>query len=382
MAGELADDIRASMQELEGGDTQTVDEPQGHEEQQPDEFAEQPEPRRGGDRQRDASGKFAPKVPAKGEEEQQPEEQPQPPQDKQQPPQDKQLPQDKQEQQPAPTSRPPASWKPEARELWGKLEPTLQAEVMRREREITETLRTTAQARHFTQQFEQVIQPYMTFIQQENATPLQAVQSLMNTAARLRTETPQNKAAMVADLIMQYNVPIEDLDSVLSQRQHGGRGATAVDSQLVNLLDQRLKPVTEFMSTIQQRQQQVAQQTEQELETELTTFMEDPKNEFAWDVKEDMADILDLASRRGQKITLQDAYNRAILLNTSVSEVIQRRKAAGAAAETTAAARRAKDAAASLPSGGAPGRVDEEGGEGDDVRSDILSSVRALNRRA
>jgi len=38
----------------------------------------------------------------------------------------------------------PVSWKPEERELWGKMDPAQQAAVIRREREIDEGLRTSA----------------------------------------------------------------------------------------------------------------------------------------------------------------------------------------------------------------------------------------------
>ena len=52
---------------------------------------------------------------------------------------------------PAPAAaphKPPVSLKPEARAEWDKVPPLVQAEIVRRDREVSEALRTSADARH------------------------------------------------------------------------------------------------------------------------------------------------------------------------------------------------------------------------------------------
>jgi hypothetical protein len=218
----------------------------------------------------------------------------------------------------------------------------------------------------------------MHFIQAENATPIQAFQNLMQTAATLRTGTPQTKATLVADLITQYGIDIEQLDSLLSAKAQG----RAVPQQAApqQYQDPRLDNVLQFVSSIQQRQQAQEQQVIQTLQQETEEFMNNPEMEFAWDVKDDMADILDLAAKRGQKISLQDAYNRATMLHPTISEIVQRRKLEQGAASGSEAALRAKRAAVSIPNNGAPGRASEDS-ESDDLRSAIAASMRVASRR-
>jgi hypothetical protein len=253
---------------------------------------------------------------------------------------------------------------------------------MRREREITETLRTTAEARHLQQQFQQVAQPYMHFIQAENSTPMQAFSNMMQTAATLRVGSAQQKADLVTAIVMQHGVDLEMLDAALSNRmgQQGQQGQRAPQNDVMQMVDQRLAPMMQYFNGIQQQQARAEQQTNAALQTEVEQFMSNPANEFAADVHADMADILDLAANRGHKITLQEAYNRATMLHPTISGIVQRRQQGGAVASTNEAALRARRAAASISDNGAPSR-DSDGGDGDDIRSAIAASMRTLNRR-
>lgn len=281
-------------------------------------------------------------------------------------------------QNPQAPSKAPISWKPEAREEWAKTPPGIQQEVMRREREITDTLRTTAEARNFTQQFNQVVQPYAQMIQAENATPIQAFQNLMQTAAALRTGTAQQKAHLVSEIIAQHGIDVEQLDNLLSAK-FSGRQAAAPQNAMMTLIDQRLAPFQQYMQSQQQNQQQAQQREMMQLQQETSSFLNDPKFEFANDLAGDIADILELGANRGQKISLQDAYNRATMLHPTISDIIQRRKTGQSAANESEAAIRARRAAASITNNGAPSR--DSGDDGDDIRSALTASMRTLTRR-
>ena len=360
MSGELADDIRSAMEEAEAtavADSPATDAPAPSE-------PTATEPADSGNA-RDTSGRFAPRTPAE------------PLSADKQPPAE--VPVDG--QQPAPAEQPaqqaykaPASWKPAAREDWAKAPPSIQAEVARREREITDTLRNTAEARHFHQEFNTAISSFEQNIRAAGVSPIQAVQSLFTTEHKLRNGDTGTKAGALVDLIMSYGVDIEALDSALLARTQG-RGVPQPQAQQIQqpMRDPRLDPILERF----ERQEQAALAA---LEDETTEFLNNPAMEFAWDVKDDMADILDLAAKRNQKITLQDAYNRAIMLHPEVSEIVQRRKTVNTAASTSEAAQRAKRAAASIADNGAPSRA-SEGDDSDDLRSAISASMRSLNSR-
>jgi hypothetical protein len=272
----------------------------------------------------------------------------------------------------------PISWKPEAREEWAKAPPAIQQEALRREREITDTLRTTAEARHFHTQFQQIVAPVEHMMRAENTSPLQAFQNLMQTAVVLRQGTPQQKAQLAVEIITQHGIDIEQLDNLLSARYSGRQAAPQND--VLALIDQRLQPFQQYLNTQQQQIQQAQQREMMALQEETTNFLNDPQFEFANDLAPDIADILELAANRGQKISLQDAYNRATMLHPTISGIIQRRNAGQNAANDSEAAIRARRAAASISDNGAPSR-DSGNDDSEDIRSALTASMRSLNRR-
>jgi len=365
---DIAEDIRSAMEETTSSAPEpvTIDAPSR---EVPD-SAPPDTDRQSTTEGRDASGRFAPKTPSQNNESISADVQQAAQELNTQPAQQQQAPQ---------AVKPPVSWKPEAREEWSKAPPAIQQEVMRREREITETLRTTAEARHFAQQFHQVVQPYAQMIQAENATPIQAFQNLMQTAAALRTGTAQQKAALVTEIIAQHGIDVEQLDNMLSAR-FSGRQAPAPQQDVMSLIDQRLAPFQQYLQTQQQQQYLAQQQEMQALQQETANFLNDPQYEFANDLAPDIADILDMAANRGQKISLQDAYNRATMLHPTISEIIQRRKTGQSAANDSEAAIRARRAAASVSDNGAPSR-DSGNDDGEDIRSALTASMRSLTRR-
>lgn len=283
----------------------------------------------------------------------------------------------KAEPRPAPQERAPASWRPDVREHWAQLPPAVRAEVARRESEVQRTLQETAEARRFTEQLQRVIAPYEMFIKAENSNPLQAIDNLMATAARLRTGTAPELASMVAGIVKQFGVGrfgqqfIEQLDQALVGEIPKG---DAVQSQVQQVLQQQLAPVQQFMSQFQQQQQAVAQRAQQEAVAEVQSFIS--QAEFGEDVREEMADLLEVAQRRGRELTLQDAYRQACLANPRVRAVLEGRARAQGAQQLTGAAQRAKAAAVQVSGGPVPApRTNPT-----DVRSAIEAAI-AQNAR-
>jgi hypothetical protein len=261
------------------------------------------------------------------------------------------------------------------------MSPRHQQAVMRRENEIQQALYQSSSARKFAEEFGRTIQPYMQFIEAENATPIQAVQNLMQTAALLRTATPVHKANLVADLVRNFNIPLEALDSALTARLQGRSPQQDPLAPVAQIIDQKLAPFQQLMQGLTQRQQQLAEQQDIEAQQTVEQFVADPQNEFAADLSQDMADILEFAAGRGIKLSLQDAYQRATLLHPQIAELMAQRKVGQVAAQQTAAAQNARNAAVSVSGSGAPSASSNSGESGDDVRSALVASLQDLGSR-
>jgi hypothetical protein len=273
----------------------------------------------------------------------------------------------------------PVSWRPEVREKWSALTPEVQHEVLRREREVSDVLRQSADARKFMDGFKELVNPYQQFFAAENSTPMQGFQHYLQTSALLRIGAPAQKASAIADIIKNFGVDLQMLDSELAKR-YGGGGTSSATPQVdpaYQQLQQQFAPVIDYVNQLRQREQQVLQQTDQKLTQSLEEFMADEKNEFVNDVREEMADILEIAARRGQSMSLQDAYSRAIMLHPTISKVVEQRRLATSLSQQSQAAQRARNAAVSVPSSGAPSHQGNSRASGN-LRSDLESAFDAL----
>lgn len=237
--------------------------------------------------------------------------------------------------------KPPASWKPGAREKWATLPPEVQQEALRRERETQTALSEATEARRNWQAYQQVVAPYAGMIAAEGGNPISAAQNLFQTAAVLRTGAPAHKAQLVARLIQQFGVDINMLASALDGHAPQGQG----QQQPQQFRDPRFDAFMQQMeSQKQQREAAMAQQTSGEVEDFLSSA------EFGEDVRQDMADMLEVAARRGVALSLEDAYTRAVKLHPEVSGVLEQREAAKQANAQVASTQRARVAAVSLKS--------------------------------
>ena len=249
----------------------------------------------------------------------------------------------------------PASWTPTAKEAWSKLPPEVQEEVTRRERDISRVLSHTAEARKGYETFRQITGPFEHLMRMEGASPFQAVDNLVKTAAHLRLGTQVQKSQIIQNIINQYGVDIPTLDSVLS----GQPAQDPVQSQIQQQLQRQMAPVQKFMQNFQQREQQHIQEVNTQASQSVAEFGKD--RDFFNDVKLDMADLLDMAANRSRPMTLEDAYAQACQLNPEIKKIMDQRTAA-ALASTQARNLSTKKAAASSvtgqPSGNSAGSSD------------------------
>jgi hypothetical protein len=165
----------------------------------------------------------------------------------------------------------------------------------------------------------------------------------MRNTAMLATGPAQTRAQIVAGIIRTYGVDIPTLDAIRS-----GQQAAPVEQQQYQPQVMRDPRLDDLLQQAERRTQQKAMEQLSALQGE----------EFFEDVRQDMADILEVASRRGFQFSAQEAYNRAILLHPEVSKVVEQRRAAanqGSTQRAMAAAssiRGQPTAGPSAPSGG------------------------------
>jgi hypothetical protein len=154
------------------------------------------------------------------------------------------------------------------------------------------------------------------------ATPLEAIDAVMKPAMMLQIGNAAQKTQVVVDLIRDYGIDIRMLDSALA-----GEALPEKDDPVSRVLDERLAPVMEFIHEVRGSRQRAAQESQGQVAQTLQQFAADKANEFFEDVRNDMADLLDMAAQRGQSMTLKQAYDRAVKMNDDVQKVIAQRAA-------------------------------------------------------
>lgn len=304
------------------------------------------------ERQRDESGKFARKEPMQAGPKSEPRQQRE--------------------------DRAPQSWKPETREHWGTLPTEVKAEIARREREFAVTMQETAEQRRFADAVLKTVAPYEHFIKAENSNPIAAIDNMMATAARFRTGTAPEVANLVGYLVNQFGVGrfgtgfIEMLDQALvGQTPQVDPREQAIRAQV----EQEIAPVRQFMNELNQAKQMQEMQLQQAAGGEVQGFL--AQHEFAMDVKDDMADLIEMASRRGREMSLEEAYDRACRAHPEISKIFAKRDQASAAASRNQVAQRAR--AASVSVGGAP-TPQPTNGNSADLRSALESAWAGSGR--
>jgi hypothetical protein len=236
----------------------------------------------------------------------------------------------------------PASWSPAARETWKDLPAAAQAEVAKREQQTQQALQESAKARHFSNTFGDMASRYAGFISANSGNPLQEVEGLLQTASVMQSGTQVQKAQMAAQLIKNFSIDIQTLDDVLV----GEAPQNQVPDEVQNRLNQ-LEGYFQQQQTVQRNQQL---QKQQAMNAEVEQFV--ASHEFANDLRGVMADFMDIADRQGAKITLDEAYTRAIGTRPDIQQLLANRQIGQANHQNVTDARRA---AVSVPQVGGQG---------------------------
>jgi len=253
--------------------------------------------------------------------------------------------------------RAPQSWKKESKGEWAALPLHIRQEVHKREAEINRVLAQAAPERQIAEQFKATVQPFMTRMQTNGVDPITAARNLFEADHRLATGHPNDRAQYMAELILEYGIPIEALDAALAPLVNGRQSQSAapvngIDPSIQQLIQQQL---SQALAPIMQERQQAQQRSQQQVEQTVEQMALDPKYPFFDEVRMDMADLIDLAARKGVALPLDEAYSRAVRMNPDTYSQMERQTTVSSATQAHQAAMRAKNAGSSIsgaPAGG------------------------------
>ena len=230
----------------------------------------------------------------------------------------------------------PASWTPAAREEWANTPKTVQETSHKREREMQSVMQESAHARQHMNAFSNMIQPFQPMFQAQGVQdPMQGVYEVLQTSAKLQGGTPAVKAATMAQMIKQFGVSITDLDNELV-------GNPIQDNTPPQ--DPRFTQLSEQVAGMQNYFNHQNQSAQNDVNTETNSFL--TENEFANDLRQTMADFMDLASKQNQRLSLDEAYQRAIATRPDIQEILSNRKKVDSAGRNV---RRARGAGVAIP---------------------------------
>lgn len=277
--------------------------------------------------------------------------------------------------------KPPSSWKPIGKAKWNELPLEARQEVTRRERQITQTLSDTAAARGFVERYEKTLQPFQAHIQARGVTDqVEMVKALVQTDYVLSTAPAPQRAAFMAKLIKDYGIDIAALDSALAGEPVGDPVQTKVEQ----LLAQRLAPLQQFLAQQQQAsQQQELQSTAKVQETIESMAQDTEKYPYFEDVREDMADLIEMNAKRGVYLTLEQAYSRAVVINPDTSKLVQSQSQAQQSQRQASAAnaRAQKALNASVSVSGSPNGSGGGGADPGNLRGTIAAAFESASGR-
>ena len=270
---------------------------------------------------------------------------------------------------PPTTERAPQSWTPAEREGWAALPETARTAITKREQEHAVLLQNTAQQRQFGDNFNRMVQPFQQMFNAQGVDAMTGVRNVMQTASVLQSGNAQQRAQAVHQILRDFDVSVSMLDDlIVGQAPKEAPPMSAEMQAMSNQLAQQ----NQYIQSQRQREQQGVQQKQHAINAEVATFMNDPVNEFAHDLRPVMQQFMSMATQQGQQLSLKDCYNRALQTRPDLQTMVSNRKSSMTSQQRLAAARSAGSSVAqNSGEGGGPAAPD-------DVRGAIVEAMDLL----
>jgi len=206
---------------------------------------------------------------------------------------------------------PPQSWSAEAKAEWAGLSERARAEVLKRETDMHQALTRHDGELNLGRQLKSAIAPYEAQIRAEGATPIQAVESLLNTAYILRSGSPEQKKAILINTAKQYGI---DIGAVHTEEEYVDPTIAQLKAELNEL--KRVADPAYIRSTLTQEMEST------KIQSDIVAFASDPAHIHFPTVKPLMASILGA----GQAKDLKEAYDMACMANPSIRSTLEAAK--------------------------------------------------------
>lgn len=247
----------------------------------------------------------------------------------------------------------PAGLSPALREKYKSVPKEIKDWVQKRETDFAVGIQKHAEWAQRAQAMDKVLQPYMPYIQMNGGA--QIIPQVLSTAMALSMGPQSARVNAAIDILLNNEIDISLLDKELSARLEGRPQAQQQP------MSENEKWLAQFRQEQEQQRQYQQQQTQQGVQQTVSQFIGDPKNEFAEDVRDDMAMLLKANAERVPFVpmSLDDAYDKACRMNPEIQKIRDSRAGAGRLQQR-------RQAASSIH--GAPGGTVSKN-SGDDMRS-------------
>jgi hypothetical protein len=196
----------------------------------------------------------------------------------------------------------PKSWAPEYHPYWEKADPKVQEYIEKRENDFHKGLEEYKANAEFAKSIRDTLNPYRQTLQQLKVDEVQAIKSLFNADHQLRYSPTEQRLQYFKQLAKNYGV---EWPTAVTQSEPAAPVDPAVQS---------LKQQVEQMQSYQQAQLQAAQQeARSQAEREIAAFAADEK---AHPYFNEVSGEITMLIQADPKLSLQDAYDRAVRLNS------------------------------------------------------------------
>jgi len=223
--------------------------------------------------------------------------------------------------------KPPASWKKDYHDVWLSADPKMREYAYQREEQMRKGVEPLLSKAQFADSMNQALEPYMQTIQGLGLKPEQAVAALAQADYTLRNSPPDQRVAYLHNLAAQYGVNLGQFPQAVPQQ--------SVDPVVWQLQNELNNVRGEVMGWKQQ--QEMAQN--QQLLSEINDFS--GKAEHFEEARPTMIQLL----QSGVAETLEDAYDKAIRLDSALFDKVQSARQAEIVAKQNADKNRAAKAA-------------------------------------
>jgi hypothetical protein len=172
----------------------------------------------------------------------------------------------------------------------------------------------------------------------------------------------------------------------------GAPAPAAVDPTVRRQLDEQAKEIAALRQQNEQRENAVKQTSIEALRSAVHAVETDPKNLYFANLREEIAALVDIAERKGDKrdpkVIVQEAYDNAVYANPQTRTLQEQQNAAAreaaakkAAADKAVAARQASGSVQGAPGDGAPS-ARPRGPNGKSIEDEVRRSFDELSSRA